>query len=212
MAEMTELTPLKVQVSKLENQVNDVTITTQEEYAGAIDLVSKLKDAGSKIKNLKESITKPLNEGLRNARALFAPIEEQFENAERIVKTKLLDYKRKVDEEARAAEAKIAARVEKGTLKLETAEKKIDAIERVENTTQGKVGAIQIRVTKKVRITDANALPREYLVPNDVLIRKDALSGKVIPGVEVYSEESIASYGAQTRDYADQLNPSQNKK
>lgn len=206
-----ELQPINAQLAKLENQANMATITTQEEYARAIDLVSELKEAGSKIKNLKESITKPLNEGLRNARAMFAPVEERYENAERIIKTKLLDYKRKVDDEARAAEAKIAARVEKGTLKLETAEKKLDAIERVETTTQGKVGAIQIRVVKKVRITDANALPREYLVPNETLIRKDALSGKVIPGVEVYSEESIASYGSQTRDYAEQLNPSQKK-
>src|SRR3990167_8609536 len=189
--EIKELTVLKGQVSKLENQAEAVTIATQEDYTNAVDLVSKLKETGKLIKDKKESITKPLNESLRNARELFAPIEEQFEKAEAIVKTKLLDYKRKKDVEARAEEDKIAARVEKGTMKLDTAEKKIDSIERVDTITKGKVGEVQIRKVKKVRIVDAAVLPREYLIPDEVLIRKDALGGKQILGVEVYEEEII---------------------
>jgi len=188
-----ELTALKGRVSKLETQANAVTISTQEDYTAAVDLVSRLKDAGSKIKASKESVTKPLNEALRNTRELFAPIEEQFAKAEAIVKTKLLDYKRKIDAEARVAEAKIAARVENGTMRLDTAERKLDAVERVENTTRGKVGEVQVRVIKKVRIVDAAVLPREYLIPDEVAIRRDALGGKTIAGVEVYDEEIIAA-------------------
>ena len=193
MIDTKELVPLKAQVTKLETQAQAVTIATQEDYSNAADLIARLKETGSKIKTTKESITKPLNEALKNARNLFAPIEEQFEKAESIVKTKLLAYKRKVDDEAREAEAKIAARVEKGTMKLETAERKTEAIERVETTTRGKIGEVQVRKVKKVRIVDAAALPREYLVPDEVLIRKDALGGKQIPGVEVFEEETIAA-------------------
>lgn len=192
MIETKELAPLKAQVSRLETQANAVMIETQEHYESTVDLISKLKETGNLIKIKKESITNPLNEALRNARELFAPIEDQFAKAEVIVKTKLLDYKRKKDAEARAEEAKIAARVDKGTMKLETAERKIDGIERVETTTKGKVGEVQVRKIKKVRIVDAAALPREYLIPDDVLIRKDALGGKVIPGVEVWEDEVIA--------------------
>ena len=188
-----ELAPIKAQVSKLENQATAVTIESQEGYGQAIDLVSKLKETGSEIKNKKESITKPLNEALRNVRDMFRPIEDQFANAERIIKNKLLDYKRKKDEEARAEEARVAARVAKGTMKLETAEKKMDSIERVENTTRGKVGQVQIKKIRKVRVTDENAIPRKYLVPDMVVIRQDALGGVEIPGIEVYEEESIAA-------------------
>lgn len=193
MTDTKELAPLKAQVSKLENQANAVTISTSEDYTGAVDLVAKLKETGSNIKAKKESITKPLNEALRNARELFAPIEEQFINAEKIVKDKILTYKRKVDEEARAKEAQIAKRVESGSMKLETGEKKLDEIERVNTTTKGKVGEVQIRKIKKVRITDEAALPRQYLVPDHVAIRRDALSGIAIPGVEVYDEEQVAA-------------------
>ena len=188
-----ELVPLKAQVTKFETQASAVTITNDEEYKGTVDLVSRLKETGSKIKNIKESITQPLNEALNNARALFKPIEMQFANAEAIVKTKLLDYKRRIDAEAREAEAKIAARVEKGTMRLDTAEKKLDSIERVDTTTRGKIGEVQVRKVRKVRIVDAAALPREYLIPDEVLIRKDALGGKQIAGVEVWEDEVIAA-------------------
>ena len=191
--ETKELTVLKGQVSKLENQAEAVTIATQADYVNTIDLVSKLKETGKLIKDKKESITKPLNEALRNARDLFAPIEDQFIKAEAIVKTKLLDYKRMKDAEARTEEAKIVARVEKGTLKLETAEKKLDTIERIDTTTRGAVGIVQIRKIRKVRIVDESLIPREYLKPDEVAIRKDALNGKTIPGVVIEEEEVIAA-------------------
>lgn len=188
-----ELTSLKGQVSKLENAASSLTIASQDDYAAATDLVAQLKDRGSKIKILKESITKPANEILRNTRAMFAPVEAQHANAEAIIKTKLLDYKRQVDAAAREAEAKIAAKVEAGRMRLDTAEKKLDTIERVENTTRGKIGEVQVRTIKKVRIVDAALLPREYLVPDEVAIRRDALGGKTIPGVETYNEDIIAA-------------------
>ena len=192
--ETKELTVLKGQVSKLENQANAVTIGTQEEYALAVDIVAKLKAFDSELTQKKESITKPLNEALRNARAIFAPIEAQFEKAEAIIKGKLLDYKRKKDAEVAAKEAKIAEKVGDGRMKIETAEKKIEAIERVETTTRGKVGEVQIRKVKKFRIVDAVALPRQYLIPDLVLIRRDAVNNNIrIPGVEVYEEETVAA-------------------
>lgn len=188
-----ELATLKGQVTKLESQATALIIETPEQYASAADLVAKLKETGSQIKNKKESITKPLNEALRNARSLFAPIEDAFANAEAIVKRKLLEYKKKKDAEAAAEEAKIAARAEKGTIKLETAERKIGEIERVDTTTRGKVGEVQIRKVRKVRITNEAVIPRQYLVPDMVLIRKDALGGIAIDGVEVYEEETVAA-------------------
>lgn len=192
--EKKELTVIKTWVSKLENQANEITIENQEDYKGAITLVATLKETGSKIKNKKESITKPLNEALRNARELFKPIEDQFSSAEKIIKVKLLAYAKKVNDEARKKEEAIAARVEKGTMKIETAERKIQEVEKVENTTKGSVGKVQIKKIKKVRISNEADIPREYLTPDMVAIRRDALGGKEIPGVEVYTEEQVASY------------------
>lgn len=187
------LTEFRSEVSAVERKADAIEITKSEEYANAVDIVAKLKEIGSKIKEKKESLTKPLNEALRNARELFAPLEMQFSNAEGIIKGKLLDYKRKKDEEARIEEARIAARVEKGTLKIETAERKMEAVERIDTTTRGDVGEISIRKIKKVRIVNESLIPREYLQPDMVAIRRDALGGKAIAGVEVYDEEVVAA-------------------
>lgn len=191
MIETKELAPLKAQVSKLENKANEITITTAEENASATELKAKLNETKKQIKDRKEEITKPLNAALKSARDLFAPIEESFEKAEKILAGKLIAYKQKVEAETRAAEAKIAARVEKGTMKLETAEKKIEQLPTVQKTTQTDHGRVQFRKIKKVRITNQDLVPDQYWVLNEVLIRKDALTGTVIPGVEVYEEEIV---------------------
>jgi peptidoglycan hydrolase CwlO-like protein len=71
MTENKEIVVLKGQISKLENQANEITITTPEENASAIELKAKLKDIGKQIKERKEAITKPLNVALKSARELF---------------------------------------------------------------------------------------------------------------------------------------------
>ena len=189
--ENKELTTLKSQVSKLENQANAVIIATPEENALAIDLKAKLKEIGQTIKARKEEITKPLNTALKSARELFAPIEEQYETAENIVGKKLLAYKQKVEAEARAMEAKIAARVEKGTMKLETAERKIDALPTVQKTVQTDHGRVQFRKIKKVRIIDLKLIPDQYWIIDEVKLRKDVLTGIVVPGAIMFEEEIV---------------------
>lgn len=191
MTETTSLAPLKAQVSKLENKANEITITTAEENATATELKAKLNETKKQIKDRKEEITKPLNAALSSARALFAPIEDSFEKAESILARKLIAYKQKVEAETRAAEDKLAARVEKGTMKLETAERKIDALPTVQKTVQTDHGRVQFRKIKKVRITNPDLVPDQYWVLNEVLIRKDALAGTPIAGVEVYEEEIV---------------------
>jgi len=186
-----EIVVLKGQVTKLNNTANEIAITTPEENGSAMELKSKLKDIGKQIKERKEAITKPLNDALKSTRALFAPLETAYENAENIVGRKLLDYKRKVDEEARKKEEAIAARVEKGTLKVETAERKMDEVQRTDKTVHTDHGKVQFRVIKKMRIIDETLIPKKYWVIDEVSLRKDVVAGIVVPGAELYEEETV---------------------
>jgi len=191
MDETKEIVTLKGQVTKLNNTANEITITSPEENGSAMELKSKLKDIGNQIKERKEAITKPLNDALKSTRALFAPLETAYETAEALVGRKLLDYKRKIDEEARAKEAKIAASFEKGNIKAETAERKIEEIQRVEKTVQTDHGKVQFRIIQKMRITDPNLVPDSYWIIDEVKLRKDVLAGIVVPGAEKYGEETV---------------------
>lgn len=191
MEKTTELAPLKAQVTRLENEANEVIITTPEENASATNLKAKLNETKKQIKERKEEITKPLNAALSSARALFAPLEEQYEKAEKTLAGKLIAYKQKVEAETRAAEAKLAARVEKGTMKLETAERKIEELPTVQKTVQTDHGRVQFRKIKKVRITNQNLIPDQYWVIDEVKLRKDILAGIAVPGAELYEEEIV---------------------
>lgn len=188
-----EIAALKTEVSHVEAKANSLTVKSPEDYKSAADMLASLKTVGNAIKERKEKITKPLNDALRSARDLFRPLEDSFIAAESTIKTKMLDYKRKADEEARIKEQKIAERVERGTLKPETAERKIEQVTRLNTTEHGDVGAVQVRKVKKVRIVDPARVPHEFWVIDEVKVRKQALAGVEIPGVEVYEDEQIAS-------------------
>ena len=190
--ETQEIEVYKSQVSQLEQQANKLSIASPEENAIAIQLKATLDKTWKEIKLKKETITKPLNEALKNARALFAPIEEIFENADSSVGRKLLDYKRKVDEDARKAEAKIAADLESGKIKkIETAERRIENLEQVQKTTHTQAGDVQFRKIKKVRITSLDLLPDAYWIVDEVKLRKDVLAGIVVPGAEMFEVETV---------------------
>jgi len=58
-----------------------------------------------------------------------------------------------------------------------------------------KVAGIKARVNWKFKIIDANRIPREYCIPDEVkiggFVRSLKKPGEVIPGVEAYSEDGI---------------------
>jgi len=196
MTETKEIVALKGQVSKLVEQASEITIATAEDNAHATEIKAKLNETKKVIKARKEEITKPLNAALKSARDLFAPIESQYEEAESILATKLIGYKRKVEAETEAAAAKLAARVEKGTMKIETAERKIGELPTVQTTVQTEHGRVQFRKVKKMRVVDESKVPDEYWVVDMVALCRDALAtgfmGLVFGGAcEVYEEEIV---------------------
>lgn len=194
MLETKEVGVVKAQATRLVTAANALEIKDQLTLEEATDILSKVKTVGKEIKARKEEITKPLMESLNSVRDLFKPIEASHADAERIIKGKMIAYQNEREAERDAEVAKLAARVEKGTMKHETAIAKMETIGETQTTAQGKVGFISTRTIKKVRIIDETQIPRQYLVPNMVLINEAVLKGGVvIPGVEAYEEKIISA-------------------
>lgn len=197
-----EVTVVKQQSSKALAAAQELAITSPEEMTVATDHLSKMKQVAKMIKERKEAITKPLMEALNSARDLFKPIEANLAEAERIVKGKMVAYQTKVEADAEAERLRLAKRVEKGTMKPETAVRKMEQIEEAPKTVQGKTGAMAFRNVKKVRFADVKSLSpvaqialceAGYLVWDESAARRDALAGKLTTGVEVYEEKVVAS-------------------
>lgn len=93
-----------------------------------------------------------------------------------------------------AADAVIAKEAAAEQARLQTANVQTVTVKPAVPTVAG----LRARVNWKFRITDASRLPRKYLIPNEVLIGRDVrewkdkeATEKAIPGVEVYTEDSI---------------------
>lgn len=202
--ETKEVAVVKQQATKALGAAQALNITTPEERISATDLLSKMKTVAKMIKAQKESVTKPLMEALDNARGLFKPVEANLAEGEALVKRKMLDWDAEVDRKAEEERARLAKRVEKGTMKPETAVAKMEDIQAAPTNVQGKVGATQTKIIRKVRITPVMEVKMDaaqvtycimkgYLVWDESLVRRDALAGNPIPGAEVYEEKVISA-------------------
>ena len=187
-----QLAPLKAQVTKVVESAQEITIKTADDMASAVDILGKVKDIGKKITAQKETITKPLNEALKNARALFKPLEEQWEEAEKVIKYKMVKYQTLEEAKAEKKLEQIEARVEAGTLSFDKAVAKMEDLE-PETKVSTEDFSLKFRIDKKVEIIDEKLIPREYLVPDMVLIRKEVLAGKEIAGTRIVEVKTPVS-------------------
>ncbi len=188
-----EVAVVRQQANKAVQAATDLVIKDAEGMAVATDVLSKIKKVAKMAKERKEAITKPLMEALNSARDLFKPIEANTAEAERIIKGKMLDYQNEVDRKAEADRVKLADRVDRGTMKEETAIAKMEQIQNAPTAVEGKVGAITTKIIKKYRVTDEKLLPREFLTPDMGKITEALKAGREVPGAEVYEEKIISA-------------------
>lgn len=191
--ETKEVSVVKQQATKALTAAQELAIASQEDMVKATDILSKIKTVGKMIKERKEAITRPLMESLNSVRDLFRPIESNHVEAEKIIKTKMLAWQDAEDKRAEAERAKVAARVEKGTMKPETAVEKMEQIQDAPVTTKGKVGTVSTKIIKKYRVTDESKLPREFLTPDMGKITEALKAGQAVPGAEMYEEKVISA-------------------
>lgn len=129
-------------------------VASFEGVMDAADLLYSVKGIGEQIAEKKEAITKPMNEALKNARAMFKPIEEAYATAERTLKDKIVDW--------HGAEW--------------TAGKQTD------NKICGLKGYATVVERHAVDITDAAKIPPQFCSPDTKKIEHALKAGIEVPG------------------------------
>ncbi len=129
-----------------------------------------------------------MKEALDKVKELFAPLETMIDEAESIVKDKMLGYNRILQ----AEEDKRRLVLEEEAKKKNTDEGKVEkAVEKVEAIIE-KREAIPTRKNRVVKIVDESKIPDRYWVIDMVLLRKDMLeNGLEVAGAVIEIEESI---------------------
>ncbi len=191
-----EIAPVKAKVNQALVAVRGLVIKSAEDFNAGVELGNKIKLVSKAVTQRKEAITKPLNEALKSARDLFRPLENDLDSAETELKSKMLAFKEEERKALAETQAKAEASVEKGTMKPETALRKVqDAKANVtDKTVETSTGAKATEkfVTEYV-IVDETAIPREFLVPDMAKIKEAMKSGVAVAGVEA-RKKSVMSF------------------
>lgn len=196
-------------VSVFEKTADELEIKTNDDLEGAAEVLGSIKKMQKSLKTKEDDAKRPFQDTLNGIRDAYKPIKANLEAAESTIKGKVLDYRKAENERIEAEKEKIEKRVGagKGKYKVQTAINKISDAEqkKPEGNVTSSTGSssMNIRVLKKVRITDESLIPREYLTIDTTKLKKAAVKihdlktegveVKQIPGVEVYTEESVGA-------------------
>lgn len=182
-----EIAKVKGQVLAVQQAAYQYVITTSADLTRGEEMLKAIKQIETRITSRKEEITRPLMQALASARDLYKPLETGHAEAKKVIKEKMLAFQIEEDARIAAAQAKIEARVEKGTMRADTAAGKMEAIEIAKPK-------LNTRTLVKVRVIDETAIPREYLMPNMTTITEAILRKNIeVPGVERYEEKVIVT-------------------
>lgn len=182
----TEIT-LKEDAQSAFSDAKSLTIKDTKSMTEGTDLLSYLNKKLDAVTIEKEKVTKPLNEALKAERGRWKPIETILEEAIGSLRRKMSVYQTEQIRKQKEEEAKIAARIGegKGKLKVETAVRQMEEIDRPDAKIQTDRGSVSFRTDKILKIVDATKIPRNFLLPDEKLILMHLKNGNVVPGCEI---------------------------
>lgn len=199
--EEMNLETVQEKVNGMQAKIDAITVESDEQLASVADVIKSIKTLGKFVKQEKERFTKPAQDIINNARAKYLPYEKACTQAENTLKNKAAKYMNDKEQERLKKEAQIAARAEKGTIKEETAVRKMGELGEQQKTVQTESTQMQTKKVKTVEFVDLKEvsdkdiikLARDgYLKWDEVKARKVALAGVELPGVKVTEKTSIA--------------------
>ena len=161
----TAIAEYKPAASDIVARAESMKVRKFEDVMDAADFLLDVKQLGESITTRKEEITRPLNEGLKSARKLFKPLEDQCTTAEATVKDAVLDFH----------------------------EKNWKRGKDTDNTVNGLRGKVTIVERMKVNILDEKAIPPEFCSPDLAKVEHALKAGLSVAGAELVKTYSIAA-------------------
>jgi len=180
-------------VKPIISQVQAIVINTKEDLAPATEVLSQLNKHADALKKDRLALTQPLEDSLKLIRAKYKPTEDALKSAIEHIKGKMGDFQTEQLRIQREEEAKIAAKVESGYIKPETAISKMENVQQVDKKVSTDVGSVSFREEKDFEVIDVSQLPVKYLLPNMVELRIAMKAGLEIPGCKYFTKQVITN-------------------
>lgn len=172
-------------------------ITSEEKASDANNVLHWIAKAKKAIEERRKFFVTPLKAHVRDIEAEFKVITGPLIQADAIIRSKVVDYRVRIEEEARKKEEELRRKAEAKQKKVEEKAKSKGEVPppppplivvEPPKTTEG------VTLTKNwtYGIVDINKVPREYLTLDTVAVMR-AVNLKVrnIPGLRIYQKPSI---------------------
>ena len=171
-----------------------VTINSDQEYRTAGELLLALKERIKHLDAKRKSFVQPLNKVVRELNALFKPPLDAYKGAEATLKRAMGAYTLKAEQERQRALAEAAQ-----VAQTQNTQSFMQLMQTANAYAAPEAKGTHTRDVWRFQVTDENALPREFLRPDEGKIGEhvrrlgDAAN---IPGVRVWKETTIVARGS----------------
>lgn len=203
-------TALVAQIEQNYSGIKPLIITNELQATEMDDILSQIKKYYKEVEDKRKELKAPIIASGKALDAFFDKPKQTLDNAMQIISRSILDYRRRIAEEARKAQEELNRKAEEERRKLaERADKaeekgkddkaellrmKADAVVAPVINAEVKLDKSVIVKTWKYEVVDIDKLPREYMIPDDSKIGKmvRASGGTLkIEGVRIYPEETL---------------------
>jgi len=185
--EEQEIVHLWNRAEQIRDTILTMTIENVDDYKKALEYLLSLSVIKLELDSKRQFFSKPLYDQMRRVNAYFDQYLKPIEEADKILRQKIVQYRALKWEEFKQQEKEIYERI-----KNELGSSDLPPVVVTPTLAKNEVvsgGEITFRVVKKWVVEDESKLPREYLKPNDKKIAEAVKKGEEIPGVKVYTEE-----------------------
>jgi hypothetical protein len=206
---------LAVDTKEMAARYSDFPIVDGKDCERGAEVLKEVKAYKNKLEEKRFEMTRPLDQAKKSIMEFFRQPMDALDTLERNIKSRIISYQQEerrkadiaqkklqaaADAKAKELRDKAAAEAAKGNtakaaqLMDKAAEKEVAVP--VVAADIPKVAGVFTKQVWKYQIIDVNAIPREYMIPDEKKIGAMARASKgtlQIPGVKIYPEDSLSA-------------------
>lgn len=189
-------------IDKALEESSMIVVVTESDVAAAANFISNFKKIEKRIESYRKELVQPLMEKKADIDSFFKEIPSKFADELNRLNKEVLDFKIKLQEEARKKAVEERKRLEEEALQNAIKEGRDEpaiipeVIPQTKKISEMNTLRVTTRRTKTIRVIDEKLIPREYLVADEKKIRAERMkydfeAKSTIPGVEFTFDESV---------------------
>lgn len=173
-------------------------VDSQESALDASRMLVSLKSARQQVEQKRKFLTGPLREHIKRIDAMFKPHADLLEEADQLLRTKLLGYQTQQAEKARTEQAKLLAEAEQAqaagngnaALALATTASQLGLSQSTQHVEDG---SVQSKKVWTFEVEDLGKVPNEYFTLDETKVRAAIRAGvREVPGLRIFQKEQLA--------------------